>query len=152
MKHFYLAFDPGATTGFATYDQQYGEFYSWQTEGRHAAERDAEGYFGYRTVVVGESFIITAETLKKSRQMDPLYIIGWADGECARLGIPFSLQTPSEGKAFGTDAKLKALGWWNPTKGGHANDAARHLLLRVMKDRALAPEMTEKMLAVIYED
>ncbi len=42
--------------------------------------------------------------------------------------MPLTLQTPATGKGFGTDAKLKHLGWYNPTQGGHSNDAARHLL------------------------
>jgi hypothetical protein len=34
----------------------------------------------------------------------------------------------SAAKAFATDARLKALGWWRPGKG-HMADAQRHTLL-----------------------
>lgn len=150
MKKFYLAFDPGGTTGIATYNAASGNFHSFQVEGRHEAESLIVDLIPWhRAVVVGESFIITAETLKKSRQMDPLYIIGYMDGLCAAHGTPFYLQSPSEGKSFGTDTKLKALGWWNPTTGGHANDAARHLLTRTVKERALTDDLTQKLLEVI---
>ena len=40
--------------------------------------------------------------------------------------------TPS--MTFATDDKLRRLGWYKPGKG-HANDAARHLLLWFAKHR-----------------
>ena len=36
-------------------------------------------------------------------------------------------------KSFATDAKLKALDWYERTKDGHANDAARHLVVYLVK-------------------
>ena len=42
--------------------------------------------------------------------------------------LRFVRQTPAQAKSFGTDDKLRRLGWYTPTPGGHANDAARHLL------------------------
>ena len=65
---------------------------------------------------------------------DVRYIIGWVDGQCHRCRVPYHEQRPAEAKKFATDDKLKALGWY---KGGfgHADDAARHLLVFLAKIR-----------------
>jgi len=44
-------------------------------------------------------------------------------------GVQFVRQTPAQAKSFATDDKLRKLGWFSPTPGGHANDATRHLLV-----------------------
>lgn len=88
--------------------------------------------------VVCESFIVTGETQKKSRQNYSLEIIGAVRFLCHQRMIPFELQSPSQGKSFGTDAKLKKLGWYKPAKG-HANDAARHLCLYLVRHGRIDP-------------
>lgn len=80
--------------------------------------------------LVGESYTVTAETLRKSRQSFSLELLGMARGFCALANATFiDPQSPADAKKFSTDAKLKRIGWWTPTKEGHANDAVRHLLL-----------------------
>jgi hypothetical protein len=88
-------------------------------------------------VVVCEDYIITQRTIKLSRQNMSLESIGVLRWLCSAWMIRFVLQTPSEGKGFGTDEKLKRLGWYRPTPGGHANDATRHLLTFLAKERQL---------------
>lgn len=145
-----LAIDPGLTTGWACLTLTvYGDdqFDSGQIENRHTFERFFDGFTDNRgggdLAVVCERFTITGDTARKSPQLDPLYIIGYMDGRCSRLGIPFILQLPSEAMSFADDAKLKRVGWWNPGCG-HANDAARHLLTWLVKQRG--PKANEMLL------
>ncbi len=78
--------------------------------------------------MVSESFIINAGTLRRGREHWSLEAIGAMKHILQRQGLPdLVLQSPASGKKFGTDEKLKAMGWWLPNNG-HANDAARHLL------------------------
>lgn len=135
----FLSIDPGKTTGYAIW-QGWSDspFYSGQVEDRFAFESTFRAFIAPYTSnptrglsVVMEDFIISAQTVKKSRQDDPLRIIGYVEGLCHEHLIPFKLQTPSEAKQFATDEKLKALRWYYATPGGHANDAARHLLRRL---------------------
>lgn len=133
------AIDPGGTTGVACLSH-----FDDGTEGGVRVVATIQvpgGRFGFyqwaqdvhlfdkAAAVACENFIINTGTATKSRQADPLMLAGYLEGECCVRSIPFLLQTPAQAKAFATDDKLKHLGWWNPTKGGHANDAARHLLV-----------------------
>ena len=145
-----VAFDPGGTTGFAWYAREAGQghadahiAYGEIPNGRSSAYDfindiiTSEGspvigingdVWHYHPRVVCEDFIINTATATKSRQSDPLRIAGYLEGKCAEYGHPFKLQTPAQAKAFATDDKLRHLGWYHSTPGGHANDAARHLL------------------------
>jgi hypothetical protein len=138
-QHIILAFDPGLTTGWAALDLDSGGFISGQTEGRHAFYRQVEAAIAGGALVeaVGEKYTITQRTAKLSAQYDALYIIGMMDYLSEKCGFPLTLQTPAQAKAFATDAKLKAVGWYTPTKGGHANDASRHLLTYVSSRKQL---------------
>lgn len=45
----------------------------------------------------------------------------------------FGLQPRAEAKKVMTDATLRNLGWYRKTKDGHANDAARHIGLALLR-------------------
>jgi hypothetical protein len=89
-------------------------------------------------LVVCESFIPFRGA--KTWQPDALEIIGALRFICARHEWTFELQSPANAKKFSTDRKLKKLGWYRATKGGHANDAKRHLLLALARHRLINPE------------
>jgi hypothetical protein len=135
----YLGIDPGKTTGWALFTDHttVPGFASGQVEGRF----NFYDWYLTRTqkhnpdAVVMEDYIITPGTAKKSQQRDPLLIIGRIEGDCYFNEVPFRLQSPAQGKSFGTDEKLHHFGWWESTEGGHANDAARHLLRYLAVDR-----------------
>jgi len=63
-----------------------------------------------------------------TNQPDALHTIGALRYYCWDNDVEYLLQMPGEGKKFGTDDKLKRIGWWHPTPEGHANDSLRHLL------------------------
>jgi len=128
-----LAVDPGGTTGVAIWRPHYGiftalqvpngrlGFFEWFDSCDWAAQSKVD------LAIVCEDFIIGAHTLKKTLQVDPLRIIGYLEGWSHILDVPFKLQAPATGKGFGTDTKLKHVGWYTPGLP-HATDAARHLL------------------------
>lgn len=136
-----LAIDPGLTTGWATFDglsEETNDFRSGMVKGRYEFyewfyKQLSRFYSGMNHLtVVMERFTITAATAKKSPQMDPLYIIGHVEAICHRDDIPFEFQLPSQAMSFATNDKLRAVNWYKPGPG-HDNDAARHLLLWLVK-------------------
>lgn len=140
-----IAVDPGSTTGYAIHDSKYHRFMSEQapaylalTRVKHALDHDIP----QTDLVVCESFHISAQTLKKTRagSMDAIETIGALRYICRTRGIPFETQTPAE-RAFATNARLKQLGWRNPTPGGHADDAARHLLVACIREELIDPSI-----------
>lgn len=141
-----LAVDPGGVTGLALWDPQmfaphhgpngYEPFGSWQVEGYEGAVRSLwDEVTCAPDALVCEGFVIRSNTHK----LDSGAFSHTTDliGACRYLahehGVPFYRQTPAEAKAFASDEKLRRLGWYNATPGGHANDAARHLLTFLVK-------------------
>lgn len=121
-----IAVDPGVVTGVAMWDR---EFASFQEEAYGALYRiESMLRQGGVDTVVCEAYTITAATLRKTRQPASLESIGALRYMCRRGSVEFVLQTPADAKRFASDQKLKAAGWYTPTPGGHANDAARHLM------------------------
>jgi len=92
----------------------------------------------YKMSIVCENFVISQRTIKTAQDPNALRLIGWLDLWCEEFGVPFTLRTAASAKSFATDDKLKALDWFNRTPDGHANDAARHMLVEV---RANYPEI-----------
>jgi hypothetical protein len=134
-----LAVDPGSTTGIARYTSAEGQedFTSYQLAAMPALD---SVHMLLREeplrpdIVVCERFIVSAATLKKTQagMYDALDSIGAVRYLCWYYAVPFELQAPAERK-FATNARLKQLGWRNPTEGGHADDAARHLLVAAIR-------------------
>jgi hypothetical protein len=76
-----------------------------------------------------------------SSQPDALHVIGALRFHCWCNGIPLTLRKPGEGNKFGTNAKLKKLGWYQigmdayrrgETSHPQALDAMRQLLHAAM--------------------
>jgi hypothetical protein len=83
--------------------------------------------------VVGERFIIGARTVRKTRQRDASDLLGWLKLQYAREPrVHFVMQSASDAKNLIPDATLRRLGWYQPGQP-HANDASRHLALRVLR-------------------
>lgn len=127
------AVDPGGTTGvaiwheagFATFHEIGGGhegFVQWFDAWTHGTSVDG-------IEVVCESFIPRPGA--RSMQYDALYIIGFLKGWCILNHVRFTLQSPAQAKSFATNDKLKAAVLY-PAGKGHAQDAARHLLVRLM--------------------
>lgn len=134
--HIILAVDPGKATGWAMWmtSPETGETYASGEEPLPVVLNWAHdilatpGSAPYVEIVC-EAYIVTRETIKKSRQYEPLEGIGALRHLADRYSVPFTLQTPAAGKKFGTNSKLKAMEFWHVGGAGHANDAGRHMLL-----------------------
>jgi hypothetical protein len=81
--------------------------------------------------LVAERYVITQATVKMTRQTAALETIGALRYVASRHRIPFSLQNRGDRHKV-TNDQLRQLGWFMPTKDGHANDAARHAWLAFM--------------------
>lgn len=133
-----LTVDPGKKTGWGVYyglgtaafaHSEFEAFHemAW-TWFDNCVARDLQ------PLVVCERYVITANTVKKSRGDTNWSIetIGVLRFLCKKYRFQFELQGASEAKRFGTDALIRKLGWW--TKGSdHARDAARHLALALAR-------------------
>ena len=131
-----LAVDPGMGTGWAFWTDGMLESYG-ETDHEQFA-KDIDPWLFSMDVVVCEDFIITPQTLKKSRQLYSLHLIGFLKYRCLAGGTEFALQKPGDAKQFADDAKLKIVDWYHPTKDGHQNDALRHLLTYLVSNKLIS--------------
>ena len=127
-----VAIDPGKVTGWARLLD--GVFASGELPCYQALHWIYESLKqGIKPILVCEDFIFTHETLKKSRQMWSTESIGVLRFLAEEFDLHLHLQPPSQ-KSFSSDDKLRMLGWYKPSPGGHQNDAARHLLVYGVKN------------------
>jgi hypothetical protein len=129
-----VAFDPGGTTGIAVVNtDRMGSIVTHEFQWEDIC-RFLDGLQDYDMpdVIVYEKFTITEGTAKLSPTTAPMDVIGTLKYVANRQLIEIVGQKPYDAKHFATDERLKAYGWY--TKGkGHANDAARHLMLYCVK-------------------
>ena len=86
--------------------------------------------------VACESFTINAQTVRNSQAPWSLENIGILKHLCYRAGYApenISFQPPVNAKNMFPNPALKQLGTWHKGGEGHANDAIRHGLLRLVK-------------------
>lgn len=129
MRNRIIAFDPGKTSGWATFNRATETFESGQTNFDQTAILAHTEANTYRDEIdiVSESFIITVNTAKNTQATWSLELIGIFRYVSRSLtGQDVKLQDPASAKRLMSDSMLKVLGWHKPGKG-HANDAARHL-------------------------
>jgi hypothetical protein len=137
-----LAVDPGGTTGFALNDGSETAPLVGECD-FPLFVRMVESWLVSRTdahfTVVAERYVITGQTLRKSRETTALEVIGYLRSLYYRHPQQVSeleLQMPGDAKAFSTNDRLKTTGWYKPGFD-HGNDAARHLMLWLVKNRRM---------------
>lgn len=143
-----IAFDPGKATGVAVYRS--GDHDSFQLDnGFHGVaaflhQSPYEGPLSGCDAVVCETFTVNATTHKKDSGafIEVFSNIGAIRYAAFLADVPFYLQTPAEAKSFGTNDKLRKLGWF-AGGAGHADDASRHLLTFLAKQRD--PDILERL-------
>jgi hypothetical protein len=136
-----IAVDPGVVTGLAWWDM----IPSHTPQALELVEDKAMDWLEERlrssngpryTGVVCENFLPRGGAI--TWEPASLHQIGHAKHLCRKMRIPFRLQTPAQGKRFGTNEKLKALGWYAAAMAAYDNsktshpqaiDAMRHLAL-----------------------
>lgn len=140
-----VAVDPGGTTGIAAARFDDGKILAFASR-EFSDPMEAVGHvddlimaYGPDVDVAVERYTITPNTLKKSAQYDALYIIGAIMYVAREHGHSVTLQQPSAAKRFATNERLNVVGWRNSTPGGHADDAARHALIRAIHLKLIDP-------------
>lgn len=125
------AFDPGKITGVS----------HWNENGFWADQFTVEELYYFvdercerMEFAQIEKFTISAGTVKKARETEPLDVIGYLKYAAWRCGFPIGWTKPADVMATFTDASLKKAGMYIPGKG-HANDSSRHLAWYLVKNR-----------------
>ena len=131
-----VAVDPGKTCGWAQYNSPLDIFRSGEFDPLQMVLRIEDLLPGI-DLVVCESFVPRPGI--RTWQPEALETIGALRYICARSRTPFELQAPADAKRFSTNGKLQFLGWRNSSPGGHADDAARHLLLAAVQHGVVDP-------------
>ena len=136
----YIAIDPGVGTGVGSFYPSTGVFHSEEMFDLQDVASWVRSFGRTDHVVrITEKFIISSRTVKTKVYYESLYFNGWLSIEYAgRIE-----QTAAQAKGYADDAMLHHFGWYLKTKDGHANDAARHLLYRMSKDRV--PWMLDRL-------
>ena len=141
MSRFLLAIDPGKLTGMVSVDlstnqlNSSAEIDSWYSV-CNTVENVLSEYPD--TIVVIERFTISKRTIEKTRQSEPIDIIGAVKYLCLKYqGKEPVQQTATDAKNFSTNDKLHNAGFWHKGGEGHANDAARHALLYVARNNLI---------------
>lgn len=149
-----MGLDPGQSTGL--YVLQLNEFTAQLRVARYGVyqgpptgalkllarvlqlTRDAEE----DALVAAERYTVTGKTGLRSAQPIPLQVIGQAALVASDFGVRFILQNPSDAKRIAPNELLRRVGHYvRPSEVGYpdandANDAARHALLCLAKNRA----------------
>lgn len=128
--------DPGKTSGIAAYTFPWKRNIApalWEMKRFETEEFVA---FMNPDVVVVESFVPRPGV--RTWQPDAIEIIGTL--RYLFHHRTFVEQTPADAKKFATNDKLKKLGWYDTTKGGHKADAARHMLLYAARNELIPVE------------
>lgn len=129
-----LAVDPGKMTGWALMQPDGTVTFGQDPFGDFLVRMDRWGEKLARAGILGE-FVVERFTIMKSTAEKSRTDVNWSIETIGVARLHYfknrhrlTLQGASDGKRFGTDTKLKAMGWW--TAGAdHAQDAGRHLCL-----------------------
>lgn len=144
MPKYILAIDPGKTTGMTLFSYEQGSepVLEWSRE--LLQEEVADSVRGVlwapemrqHVDVVCERFIINAQTVRNSQAPYSLEVIGIVK-QClkdnGRAMDDIFFQAPADAMSMFTNEKLKKLGYWHRGGAGHALDAIRHALLKLVK-------------------
>ena len=145
MHKLLLAVDPGKASGIALFEHIKGSdpVILWSTEVQQdeyaKTIRSAFDYAnekGVRLDIVCERFTINAQTVRNSQAPYSLEQIGILKQCLMDVGLAADtiyFQSPADAKAMFDNPKLKKLDYWYKGGEGHALDAIRHGLLRLVK-------------------
>jgi hypothetical protein len=144
MPRYVLAVDPGKATGMALFSYESGSepVLEWSKELEQHEVADAIRSVlwapekRHQIDVVCERFVINAQTVRNSQAPYSLEVIGILK-QClldnGREMDDIFFQAPADAMTMFDNKKLKKLEYWHVGGGGHALDAIRHALLRLVK-------------------
>lgn len=130
-----LGIDPGQVTGMAWWDLDKEAPTQWREEPSETVGEALRLWFSWASVakapvrVAVERYTITPGI--KTAQPAALMTMGVIEDQCRQHCIPFAYYQPATTKKQVSNTLLRKLGWWTPTKDGHANDALRLCLVQL---------------------
>jgi hypothetical protein len=140
-----LAVDPGKASGIALFHYAVGQEPELLMSGEYQQDeyaapiRDAIGtavMTGTPIEIVCERFTINAQTVRNSQAPFSLEQIGILKQIMMDIGMKpddIYFQSPADAKAMFSNESLKKIEYWHKGGEGHALDAIRHGLLRLVK-------------------
>ena len=137
-----LAVDPGKATGMALFSLESGQepvlIWSGEFQQDEYAKpiRDTLALYGDTLDVVCERFTINAQTVRNSQapySLEQIGILKQCLMDAGRKPDDIYFQSPADAKAMFDNKKLKKLEYWYKGGEGHALDAIRHGLLKLVK-------------------
>jgi hypothetical protein len=137
-----LSVDPGKATGMALFTFETGQepVLVWSGEFRQEDYakpiREALATVQGDLEIVCERFTINAQTVKNSQapySLEQIGILKQCLMDAGRPADDIYLQSTADAKAMFPNSALKKLGYWHRGGEGHALDAIRHGLLRIIK-------------------
>lgn len=142
MTKYVLSVDPGKATGMALFSLETGQepVMLWSGEYQQheyaAPIREALATVQGDLEVVCERFTINAQTLRNSQSpysLEQIGILKQCMLDAGRKAEDIVFQAPADAKAMFPNEALKFLEYWHRGGEGHALDAIRHALLRLVK-------------------
>lgn len=142
MTKYVLSIDPGKATGMALFSLETGEepvmLWSGEYQQHEYAGpiREALATVQGHLEVVCERFTINAQTLRNSQSpysLEQIGILKQCMLDAGRSAEDIVFQSPADAKAMFPNEALKFLEYWHRGGEGHALDAIRHALLRLVK-------------------
>lgn len=131
MSKRYIGVDPGLVTGIAVYEP--GVWFESKELTRGQVMIYLRHIVREGDVVLIERFIVTMQTIRKTRQNDAQQIIGAVQELCRQRKAFCLVESPAPAKRIAPDSLLKKLNWHKITKDNHANDAASLVVLALLK-------------------
>lgn len=136
-----LSVDPGKATGMALFTREHEAepvlVWSGEYQQEEYAQPIRETLRMYPDVeVVCERFTINAQTVRNSQapySLEQIGILKQCLMDAGRKPDDIYFQSPADAKAMFDNSKLKKLEYWHKGGEGHALDAIRHGLLRLVK-------------------
>lgn len=126
--------DPGLASGWAAYDYAAQSFVCGEEELTGMGERIR----AVATAIPVEQLAVGCEDyLSLGGPGTPRYshqVIGMVTRMAYEYGFTMLPLVPSSMRKLASIGKLKKLGWYKPTPGGHAIDASRHLLAYMLRN------------------
>ena len=140
-----IGVDPGKTTGIAMWTRvsfTTMEVRQDEVEPYLEACLKMMDYTNVDVFIGVQRFAILPGTHKKTRQPAASEIVGVVRNLGEKYQVLVDVQSASTAARFKNDT-LRKLGWYTITRGGHANDAARHVCVTLLTYR---PEEMARLL------
>jgi hypothetical protein len=145
MKRYVLSVDPGKASGIALFGFEDGGEPQLITSGEYQQDEYARPIRealaqamveGIEIEIICERFTINAQTVRNSQapfSLEQIGILKQCIMDMGKKPDDIYFQSPADAKAMFDNAKLKKLEYWHKGGEGHALDAIRHGLLRLVK-------------------